>query len=49
MGDEEWMARLRAVWPSGGGNRPAPRQKMWHVLYQKIKYNTNNDLLLSLV
>ena len=43
MGDDEWMVRLRAfassgVWPSGGGNRPAPRQKKWHELYQKVKY-----------
>ncbi|MEQ2163020.1 hypothetical protein GOODEAATRI_025975, partial [Goodea atripinnis] len=34
------MARLRAfasdgVWPSNTGNRPAPRQKKWHALYQK--------------
>ncbi|XP_047233783.1 uncharacterized protein LOC124875588 isoform X4 [Girardinichthys multiradiatus] len=40
LGDEEWMARLRAfasdgVWPSNAGNRPAPRQKKWHALYQK--------------
>ena len=43
MGDDEWMVRLRAfassgVWPSGGGNRPAPRQRKWHDLYQKVKY-----------
>ncbi|MEQ2158488.1 hypothetical protein GOODEAATRI_012846 [Goodea atripinnis] len=42
MGDEEWMARLKAfardgVWPSNAGNRPAPRQKKWHALYQKIE------------
>jgi len=42
MGDGEWMARLRAfassgVWPSDAGNRPAPRQKKWHDLYQKVK------------
>ncbi|XP_047204714.1 uncharacterized protein LOC124857485 isoform X2 [Girardinichthys multiradiatus] len=40
LGDEEWMARLRGfssdgVWPSNAGNRPAPRQKKWHALYQK--------------
>ncbi|KAF1374347.1 hypothetical protein PFLUV_G00228130 [Perca fluviatilis] len=39
MGEGEWMARLRAyassgVWPSGG-NRPAPKQRKWHDLYQK--------------
>ncbi|MEQ2233790.1 hypothetical protein ILYODFUR_025434 [Ilyodon furcidens] len=42
LGDEELMARLRAfasdgVWPSNAGNRPAPRQKKWHALYQKIE------------
>ncbi|MEQ2316032.1 hypothetical protein AMECASPLE_028492 [Ameca splendens] len=42
MVNEEWMARLRAfasdgVWPSNAGNRPAPRQKKWHALYQKIE------------
>ncbi|MEQ2202022.1 hypothetical protein XENOCAPTIV_022459 [Xenoophorus captivus] len=36
------MARLRAiasdgVWPSNAGNRPAPSQKKWHALYQKIE------------
>ncbi|XP_028311916.1 uncharacterized protein LOC114468934 [Gouania willdenowi] len=41
MGDGEWMSRLKSfartgVWPLGGGNRPAPRQKKWHNLYQKI-------------
>ncbi|XP_041846874.1 uncharacterized protein LOC121643495 [Melanotaenia boesemani] len=42
MGDGEWMSRLRAfastgVWPPGAGNRPAPRQRKWHDLYQKIE------------
>ncbi|XP_061077259.1 uncharacterized protein LOC133111127 [Conger conger] len=42
MGDGEWLARLQrfassGVWPSGEGNRPAPRQKRWHKLYQKIE------------
>ncbi|XP_059182208.1 uncharacterized protein LOC131960960 [Centropristis striata] len=42
MGDDEWMSRLRrfaasGVWPSEAGNRPAPRQKKWHDLYQKIE------------
>lgn len=42
MGDEEWMSRLRrfaasGVWPSEAGNRPAPRQKKWYDLYQKVK------------
>ncbi|XP_045920358.1 selenoprotein V-like isoform X2 [Micropterus dolomieu] len=41
MGDGEWMARLRAfvntgLWPSGG-NKPAPRQRKWYDLYQKIE------------
>ncbi|KAK7907602.1 hypothetical protein WMY93_016214 [Mugilogobius chulae] len=41
MDDGEWMSRLRSfattgVWPAGEGNRPAPRQKKWHDLYQKI-------------
>lgn len=50
MGDGEWMARLRAfassgVWPGGGGNRPAPRQRKWHDLYQKV----NMYLLLIMV
>ncbi|XP_043092075.1 vegetative cell wall protein gp1-like [Puntigrus tetrazona] len=41
MGDVEWMTRLRAfassgAWPSGG-NRPAPRQRKWYDLYQKIE------------
>ncbi|KAJ8264275.1 hypothetical protein GJAV_G00147270 [Gymnothorax javanicus] len=42
MGEGEWMARLKAfastgVWPSGAGNRLAPRQWKWHDLYQKIE------------
>ncbi|KAJ8290439.1 hypothetical protein GJAV_G00012900 [Gymnothorax javanicus] len=42
MGEGEWMTRLRAfastgVWPSGAGNRPAPQQRKWHDLYQKIE------------
>ncbi|XP_067281054.1 uncharacterized protein [Pseudorasbora parva] len=41
MGDEEWMSRLRrfantGVWPSEAGNRPAPRQKKWFDLFQRI-------------
>ncbi|CAL8271039.1 unnamed protein product [Merluccius merluccius] len=41
MGEGEWMARLRAyassgVWPPGG-NRPAPKQRKWHDLYQNIE------------
>ncbi|XP_045898771.1 vegetative cell wall protein gp1-like, partial [Micropterus dolomieu] len=41
MGDGEWMSRLRAfattgLWPSGG-NKPAPRQRKWYDLYQKIE------------
>ncbi|KAI9541389.1 hypothetical protein NQZ68_031045 [Dissostichus eleginoides] len=40
MGDAEWLARLKAfansgVWPSEGGNKPAPRQRKWYDLYQK--------------
>ncbi|KAK1906080.1 NAD-dependent histone deacetylase HST3 [Dissostichus eleginoides] len=42
MGDAEWLARLKAfansgVWPSEGGNKPAPRQRKWYDLYQKIE------------
>ncbi|XP_034534731.1 vegetative cell wall protein gp1-like [Notolabrus celidotus] len=42
MGDHEWMSRLRrfaatGVWPTDAGNRPAPRQKKWHELYQMIE------------
>ncbi|CAM4568947.1 unnamed protein product [Leuciscus chuanchicus] len=41
MDDTEWVSRLRSfastgVWPSDAGNRPAPRQKKWYSLYQKI-------------
>lgn len=41
MSDGEWLARLQkfassGVWPSGEGNRPAPRQKRWHELYLKV-------------
>ncbi|CAM4560459.1 unnamed protein product [Leuciscus chuanchicus] len=41
LGDEEWMSRLRrfantGVWPSEAGNRPAPRQKKWYELFQRI-------------
>ncbi|ROI26630.1 hypothetical protein DPX16_21573 [Anabarilius grahami] len=41
MGDEEWMSCLRrfastGVWPSEAGNRPAPRQKKWFDLFQRI-------------
>ncbi|XP_053091155.1 uncharacterized protein LOC113534513 isoform X1 [Pangasianodon hypophthalmus] len=41
MGDQEWMSRLRqfastGVWPSEAGNRPAPRQKKWYDLFQRI-------------
>ncbi|XP_036419498.1 uncharacterized protein LOC118803096 [Colossoma macropomum] len=42
MGDDEWMSRLKrfaasGIWPSDAGNRPAPRQKKWYDLYQKIE------------
>ncbi|RXN05976.1 hypothetical protein ROHU_036803 [Labeo rohita] len=42
MDDGEWMARLRAfassgAWSFGAGNRPAPRQRKWYDLYQKIE------------
>ncbi|XP_056224227.1 uncharacterized protein LOC130163830 [Seriola aureovittata] len=42
MTDSEWMSRLRkfastGAWPASQGNRPAPRQKKWHDLYQKIE------------
>ncbi|KAB5574970.1 hypothetical protein PHYPO_G00215240 [Pangasianodon hypophthalmus] len=41
MGDQEWMSRLRqfastGVWPSEAGNRPAPHQKKWYDLFQRI-------------
>jgi len=41
LGDEEWMSRLRrfantGVWPSEAGNRPAPRQKKWYELFQRV-------------
>ncbi|XP_057184274.1 ras-associated and pleckstrin homology domains-containing protein 1-like [Triplophysa rosa] len=41
FGDDEWMSRLRrfastGVWPSEAGNRPAPRQKKWFELFQRI-------------
>ena len=41
MGDGEWMSRLRrfassGVWPADAGNRPAPRQKRWYDLFQKV-------------
>lgn len=41
MADSEWMSRLRkfastGAWPAGEGNRPAPRQKKWYELYQKV-------------
>ncbi|KAJ8349270.1 hypothetical protein SKAU_G00244000 [Synaphobranchus kaupii] len=48
MRDGEWMARLKkfattGVWPSEAGNRPAPRQKRWHDLYQrKLKREKEN-------
>ncbi|KAL3057997.1 hypothetical protein OYC64_010217 [Pagothenia borchgrevinki] len=42
MSDSEWMSRLRkfantGAWPAGEGNRPAPRQKKWCELYQRIE------------
>ncbi|KAI9522256.1 hypothetical protein NQZ68_038131 [Dissostichus eleginoides] len=42
MSDSEWMSRLRkfastGAWPAGEGNRPAPRQKKWFELYQRIE------------
>ncbi|XP_059354008.1 uncharacterized protein LOC132091966 [Carassius carassius] len=42
MSNAEWLARLESfaqtgVWPSTQGNRPSPRQKRWHELYQKIE------------
>lgn len=41
MSDAEWISRLKkfastGVWPSNEGNRPAPRQKKWHDIYQKV-------------
>ncbi|XP_052441064.1 uncharacterized protein LOC127979568 [Carassius gibelio] len=42
MSNAEWLARLESfaqtgVWPSTQGNRPSPRQKRWHEMYQKIE------------
>ncbi|MEQ2245911.1 hypothetical protein ILYODFUR_032925 [Ilyodon furcidens] len=42
MPDTVWMARLRSFaatgsWPADQGNRPAPRQKKWYELYQRIE------------
>ncbi|MED6269093.1 hypothetical protein CHARACLAT_029606 [Characodon lateralis] len=42
MPDTVWMARLRSFaatgsWPADEGNRPAPRQKKWYELYQRIE------------
>ncbi|KAG9267559.1 hypothetical protein AMEX_G18412 [Astyanax mexicanus] len=55
MGDEEWVARLKTfagtgVWPSEAGNRPAPRQKKWHELYQKasIKHIINQGSAITI-
>ena len=43
MGDDEWMSRLKmfaasGVWPADAGNRPAPRQKKWFDLFNKVKH-----------
>lgn len=43
MSNAEWLARLESfaqtgVWPSTQGNRPSPRQKRWHEMYQKVSY-----------
>lgn len=43
MGDSEWLSRLKTfattgVWPSNVGNKPAPRQKRWYALYQKVMF-----------
>lgn len=53
MGDGEWMARLRAfassgAWPSGEGNRPAPRQRKWYDLYQKVKLPESHYIICSM-
>lgn len=42
MSDADWISRLKkfastGVWPSNEGNRPAPRQKKWHEIYQRIE------------
>ncbi len=52
-GDGEWMARLRAfassgAWPSGEGNRPAPRQRKWYDLYQKVKLPESHYIICSM-
>ncbi len=45
MSDEAWMSRLQRFastqnWPSDAGNRPAPRQKKWHDLFQQVCVDT---------
>ncbi|XP_042633172.1 uncharacterized protein LOC109065301 [Cyprinus carpio] len=42
MSDAEWILRLKkfastGIWPSNEGNRPAPRQKKWYEIYQRIE------------
>ncbi len=41
MSDVEWDLRLKkfastGIWPSNYGNRPAPRQKKWYEIYQRV-------------
>lgn len=41
MSDAEWISRLKkfastGIWPSNEGNRPAPRQKKWYEIYQRV-------------
>lgn len=41
MSDAEWILRLKkfastGIWPSNEGNRPAPRQKKWYEIYQRV-------------
>lgn len=54
MADSKWMSPLRKFastesWPAGEGNRPAPRQKKWHQLYQREwVYAWHNVLYLLL-
>lgn len=50
MADSEWMSCLRkfassGAWPAGEGNRPAPRQKEWYELYQRVRVYTLHRIM----
>ena len=37
MADSDWRKfASTGAWPAGEGNRPAPRQKKWSELYQRV-------------